>query len=59
MSLFIASLAFPEGALHSGAKLGILLGSLIAGAIGALTISRLKGVQTASCVEPEEWVDSK
>ena len=35
MSLFVATLAFPPGALLYSAKLGILAGSLIAGVVGA------------------------
>lgn len=38
MSLFIAALAFGEGALLDAAKLGVLAGSLIAGGGGALLL---------------------
>jgi NhaA family Na+:H+ antiporter len=40
MALFIATLAFPPGPLIEVAKLGILLASLVAGAIG-LVVGRL------------------
>jgi NhaA family Na+:H+ antiporter len=39
MSLFIGLLAFPDNpALQDGAKLGILLGSIVAGALGAMVL---------------------
>ena len=42
MSLFIADLAFSDEALGAGAKLGILLGSLLSGLVGAIILSRIK-----------------
>ena len=36
MSLFIASLAFPDPALLATAKLGIIAASLLSGALGAV-----------------------
>ena len=43
MSLFIADLAFfDDEVLGTGAKLGILLGSLLSGLVGALILSRIK-----------------
>ncbi len=53
MSLFISGLAFSDEALITGAKLGILLGSVVAGVIGALLISRVKGDQKPPPVETE------
>lgn len=53
MSLFISGLAFSDEALITGAKLGILLGSVVSGAIGALLISRVKSDQTPPSVETE------
>jgi NhaA family Na+:H+ antiporter len=39
MSLFIGLLAFPDNAaLQDGVKIGILLGSLVAAALGALVL---------------------
>ena len=38
MSLFIAALAFGESALLDAAKLGVLVGSLVAGGFGALLL---------------------
>jgi NhaA family Na+:H+ antiporter len=40
MSLFIAALAFGDGALLDAAKIGVLAGSLLAGAAGALLLIR-------------------
>ncbi len=40
MSLFIAALAFPGGAQLTGAKLGIVLASIIAGTAGSLLLLR-------------------
>jgi Na+:H+ antiporter, NhaA family len=40
MALFIAALAFGEGAQLEAAKLGILAGSLVAGVIGWLLLQR-------------------
>ena len=41
MSLFIAALAFGDGALLDAAKLGVLVGSLVAGSGGALLLFSL------------------
>jgi NhaA family Na+:H+ antiporter len=49
MSLFISGLAYKDVALHNEAKMGILLGSLIAGVIGFLFL------YLYACPEPEEW----
>lgn len=38
MSLFIAALAFGEGALLDAAKVGVLAGSLVAGSGGAILL---------------------
>ena len=40
MSLFIASLAFADPALLDSAKVGILAGSLVSGAVGAAVLAR-------------------
>jgi NhaA family Na+:H+ antiporter len=40
MSLFIASLAFPDPALLDAAKVGILAGSLVSGLVGAAVLLR-------------------
>jgi NhaA family Na+:H+ antiporter len=40
MSLFIAGLAFEDAAMNDAAKVGILLGSVIAGAVGWWLLSR-------------------
>ena len=40
MSLFVAELAFPDGALLGAAKVGILAASLVAAAWGALSLHR-------------------
>jgi NhaA family Na+:H+ antiporter len=40
MSLFIASLAFSDGALLDDAKVGILAGSLLSGVVGAVALLR-------------------
>ena len=42
VSLFIAGLAFPEGALLDAAKLGILVGSLVAGVVGSAVLVRTR-----------------
>ena len=42
MSLFVAGLAFPDSAHLREAKVGILFGSLAAGAVGYLLLSRLQ-----------------
>lgn len=46
MSLFIADLAFDSASVTSDAKLGILLGSLLSGVVGAILISRTRAVAT-------------
>jgi NhaA family Na+:H+ antiporter len=38
VSLFIAELAFPSGAVQDAAKLGVFAGSLVAGGVGALAL---------------------
>jgi len=43
MSLFIAGLAFEGSPLLEAAKLGILVGSLVAGLAGWLLLRRLRG----------------
>lgn len=52
MSLFIAALAFGESAQLDAAKIGVLSGSLAAGVLGALLLSRVgrPGAATASAV---------
>ena len=40
MSLFVSSLAFPNGALLAQAKLGIVAASLVAGLLGAVVVFR-------------------
>ena len=40
MSLFIAGLAFKDAAMNDAAKVGILLGSVIAGGVGWWLLSR-------------------
>jgi len=40
MSLFVATLAFPEPAMLNAAKIGILAGSLLAAMLGAVVLSR-------------------
>jgi Na+/H+ antiporter NhaA len=42
MSLFVSDLAFRGTVLGEEAKLGILVGSLLAGVIGALLILRVR-----------------
>jgi NhaA family Na+:H+ antiporter len=42
VSLFIAGLAFGDGELLDAAKLGILVGSLISGAVGCLVLARAR-----------------
>lgn len=53
MSLFIAGLAFGEGELGSGAKLGILLGSLVSGIGGALVLRWTRGTHPAPALDEE------
>ena len=50
MSMFIANLAFGEGALLDSAKVGILGASLISGALGAIILLRTPPTATASAV---------
>ena len=46
MSLFINNLAFTEQALIDAAKMGVLVGSLVAGVIGYLVLNTaLKGAE--------------
>jgi NhaA family Na+:H+ antiporter len=42
MSLFVSGLAFTDPAIQGQAKLGILLGSLVSGAVGAAILASLK-----------------
>ena len=55
VSLFVAGLAFPEGRLQSDAKVGILLGSVVAATIGATILVRASapGVPAASEAAPD------
>jgi NhaA family Na+:H+ antiporter len=53
MSLFIAGLAFTDESHLVGAKLGILLGSLVSALLGVLLITKVKRPWTASSVESE------
>lgn len=46
MSLFIAGLAFTDAATIDNAKVGILLASLISGAVAWVVLSRAKGAST-------------
>ena len=48
MSLFIAGLAFGEGDLLNSAKLGVLISSLLAAAIGAALLATTKTVRAES-----------
>jgi NhaA family Na+:H+ antiporter len=50
MSLFIAALAFPSPALVEEAKVGILLGSTVAGAAGWLILRRAPEEETVHMV---------
>ena len=56
MSLFIAGLAFPGGALSSAAKLGILVGSALSGLVGALLLRRCAPLPDAPSVEAKDMV---
>jgi NhaA family Na+:H+ antiporter len=47
MSLFIANLAFPQPELLAAAKIGVLAGSAVAGAIGAVVLLRTSRVPGA------------
>jgi NhaA family Na+:H+ antiporter len=42
MSLFVGGLAFPDPAVQDQAKLGVLAGSLVSGAVGAAILASLK-----------------
>jgi NhaA family Na+:H+ antiporter len=53
MSLFIAGLAFTDVELNTGAKLGILLGSLLSGIVGAVLISKVRTAHPQPSVETE------
>ncbi len=54
MSIFIATLAFPaQAALLDSAKLGILLGSLVAGALGWMLLARSGSPGEEPGLEPE------
>jgi NhaA family Na+:H+ antiporter len=48
MSLFISGLAFPATDLDQQAKLGILLGSVVAGLGGAVVLTSLKRERVVS-----------
>lgn len=48
MSIFIASLAFTDGAQLSAAKLSVLIASAIAGALGIFLLSRVSAAQSQS-----------
>lgn len=54
MSIFIAGLAFSDAAILNNAKIGILMGSLLAGIAGYILLSRLLKKQT---VEEESTGD--
>jgi NhaA family Na+:H+ antiporter len=45
MSLFVGSLAFDDGSLLTAAKVGVLVGSGIAGVLGRILVSRMNGDQ--------------
>jgi NhaA family Na+:H+ antiporter len=45
MSLFVGSLAFDDGSLLTAAKVGVLVGSGIAGVLGWILVSRMNGDQ--------------
>jgi NhaA family Na+:H+ antiporter len=51
MSLFIATLAFGDGALLNMAKMGVLAGSLASGICASLFLIRQTGSRTHSEVE--------
>jgi NhaA family Na+:H+ antiporter len=53
MSLFIAELAFVDEAIGTAAKLGILLGSLVSGVLGALVLLRARGTHPAPVAEED------
>ena len=48
MSIFIATLAFGEGALLDSAKLGILAASVVSGVLGAVVLSRTAAAPPAA-----------
>ena len=48
MSLFIASLAFPDPALLATAKLGIIVASVLSGTLGAIVFLPAKGKKSAA-----------
>ncbi|HEU5089139.1 MAG TPA: Na+/H+ antiporter NhaA, partial [Roseiflexaceae bacterium] len=54
MALFIASLAFTEAALLDSAKIGILIASVIAGAIGMLVLMRASQPRPGQADELEQ-----
>lgn len=54
VALFIAGLAFDDAALEAEAKIGILAGSLIAAAVGALVLSAMKDPRPSEAELPDE-----
>jgi Na+:H+ antiporter, NhaA family len=51
VSLFIAELAYEPGAMQDGAKIGVLIGSVIAAVLGSLVL--LRGRRVADEQEEE------
>ncbi|MEX0834081.1 MAG: Na+/H+ antiporter NhaA [Actinomycetota bacterium] len=48
VALFVAALAFPEPGVQADAKIGVLVGSLLAGALGAILLRTLRRRSTSA-----------